>query len=96
MGSHPILGFTRGVNYDSRSISSIIARHIEFTKDQIKGTTRSILLVERAATALLAHALSGLGDPFALHAFCSDGGMKFGTCVSRILGRHTELMRVHD
>ena len=31
------------------------------------------MTVERAATTLLAHALEGLGDPFALHAFCSNG-----------------------
>jgi hypothetical protein len=57
-----------------RDLSVLLLLDIsESTKDQIKGTTRSILTVERAATTLFAHALEGLGDPFALHAFCSNG-----------------------
>jgi Mg-chelatase subunit ChlD len=57
-----------------RDLSVLVLLDIsESTKDQIKGTTRSVLTVERAATTLLAHALDGLGDPFALHAFCSNG-----------------------
>jgi uncharacterized protein with von Willebrand factor type A (vWA) domain len=45
----------------------------ESTKDPIKGTTTSVISIERAATGLLAHAMAGLGDPFAIHAFCSNG-----------------------
>ena len=45
----------------------------ESTKDTIKGTATSIFSVERAATALLAEAMAGIGDPFAVHAFCSNG-----------------------
>lgn len=45
----------------------------ESTKDTIGGTAESIFSIERAATALLADAMAGVGDPFALHAFCSDG-----------------------
>lgn len=57
-----------------RDLSVLLLLDIsESTKDTIKGTTRSILSIERAATTLLAHALEGLGDPFALHAFCSNG-----------------------
>lgn len=57
-----------------RDLSVLVLLDIsESTKDQIKGTTRSVLTVERAATTLLAHALEGLGDPFAVHAFCSNG-----------------------
>ena len=57
-----------------RDLSVLLLLDIsESTKDQIRGTTRSVLAVERAATVLLAHALGGLGDPFALHAFCSNG-----------------------
>ena len=32
-----------------------------------------MLSLERAATVLLSHAMAGLGDPFAIHAFCSNG-----------------------
>jgi Mg-chelatase subunit ChlD len=57
-----------------RDLSVLVLLDIsESTKDQIKGTARSVLIVERAATTLLAHALQGLGDPFAVHAFCSNG-----------------------
>src|SRR5215831_1218993 len=42
------------------------------TNDIVKGTGRSVLELERDATSLLAHAMDGMGDPFAIHAFCSD------------------------
>jgi len=42
------------------------------TNDIARGTGTSVLELEREATALLAHAMAGLGDPFAIHAFCSD------------------------
>lgn len=45
----------------------------ESTKEFVKHTTTTVLSVERAATALLAQAMEGLGDPFAIHAFCSNG-----------------------
>ena len=45
----------------------------ESTKEFVKSTTTTVLSVERAATALLAQAMEGLGDPFAIHAFCSNG-----------------------
>jgi nitric oxide reductase activation protein len=45
----------------------------ESTREFVKNTTTTVLSVERAATALLAHAMEGLGDPFAIHAFCSNG-----------------------
>ena len=42
------------------------------TNDLVKGAGRSVLELERDATSLLAHAMDGMGDPFAIHAFCSD------------------------
>lgn len=45
----------------------------ESTKEFVRNTTTTVLSLERAATALLAHAMEGLGDPFAIHAFCSNG-----------------------
>lgn len=42
------------------------------SNDIVRGAGRSVLDLERDATALLAHAMAGLGDPFAIHAFCSD------------------------
>lgn len=43
------------------------------TNDIVSSAGVSVLDLERQATALLAHAMDGLGDPFAIHAFCSDG-----------------------
>jgi nitric oxide reductase NorD protein len=42
------------------------------TNDIVPAANRSVLALERDATALLAYAMDGLGDPFAIHAFCSD------------------------
>jgi nitric oxide reductase NorD protein len=43
------------------------------TNDVIPRIRRSVLDLEREAALLLAHAMAGLGDPFAMRAFCSDG-----------------------
>lgn len=43
------------------------------TADRVCGGSYSVLDVERQAAALLAHAMSELGDPFAIAAFASDG-----------------------
>jgi len=42
------------------------------TNDIVKAAGRSVLELERDATSLLAQAMDGMGDPFAIHAFCSD------------------------
>lgn len=44
----------------------------ESTKDKVVGSSASVLDLERQATALLAHAMGGLGDPFAIAAFNSN------------------------
>lgn len=52
---------------------SVLLDVSESTRDRIKDTTTTVISVERAAVALLSEAMAGLGDPFAVHAFCSDG-----------------------
>ena len=42
------------------------------TNDLVRGAGKSVLELEREAATLLAHAMTGVGDPFAIHAFCSD------------------------
>jgi hypothetical protein len=42
------------------------------TNDMVKSAGRSVLELERDASSLIAHAMDGMGDPFAIHAFCSD------------------------
>jgi nitric oxide reductase activation protein len=57
-----------------RDLSVLLLLDIsESTKDQVRGGDVSVLSLERAATVLLSVAMSGLGDPFAIHAFCSNG-----------------------
>lgn len=58
----------------SRDLSVLALLDIsESTRDRVKDTTTTVIALERAAAALLAQAMSGLGDPFAMHAFCSKG-----------------------
>lgn len=45
----------------------------ESTNDKVRGQDYSIMDLTRAAAVLLADALDRIGDPFALHGFCSDG-----------------------
>ncbi len=45
----------------------------ESTNDKVRGQDYSVMDLSRAATVLLSDALDRIGDPFALHGFCSDG-----------------------
>ncbi|GAB5471060.1 MAG: hypothetical protein Kilf2KO_40900 [Rhodospirillales bacterium] len=57
-----------------RDLSVLLLLDIsESTKDLIQGAPPSVFAVERTAAAVLAEAMWELGDPFALHAFCSNG-----------------------
>jgi len=44
----------------------------ESTNDKVLGSNETVLDLERAATALLSHAMAELGDPFAVGAFSSN------------------------
>ena len=58
----------------NRDLSILVLIDIsESTKDLVAGTATSVFSIERAATALLAEAMAQIGDPFAIHAFCSNG-----------------------
>ncbi|MEW6413874.1 MAG: nitric oxide reductase activation protein NorD [Pseudomonadota bacterium] len=45
----------------------------ESSNDKVRGHDYSVMDLTRAATVLLSDALDRIGDPFALHGFCSDG-----------------------
>ncbi len=45
----------------------------ESTNDKVAGQEHTVLDLTRQATVLLADAISKVGDPFAIHGFCSDG-----------------------
>lgn len=42
------------------------------TNDVIGAAGKTVLELERDAATLLGHAMDGMGDPFAVHAFCSE------------------------
>ncbi len=74
----------RGETPDTRVYATLARRHRDLsvlllldisasTNDLVRGTDKSILTLERHATALFANTLAELGDPFAIHAFCSNG-----------------------
>lgn len=57
----------------ARDLSVLLLLDVsESTRDRVRDTTTTVLALERAAAALLGEAMSGLGDPFAIHAFCSN------------------------
>ncbi|HYH17725.1 MAG TPA: hypothetical protein VD995_03815 [Azospirillum sp.] len=57
-----------------RDLSVLVLLDVsESTNDKVLGGITSVLGLERDATALLAHGMAELGDPFAIHAFCSNG-----------------------
>ncbi|MHB8166960.1 MAG: VWA domain-containing protein, partial [Sulfuricella sp.] len=43
------------------------------TNEKVAGQDYSVLDLQRQATVLLADAIHKIGDPFAIHGFCSDG-----------------------
>ena len=45
----------------------------ESSNDKVRGKDYSVMDLPRAATVLLSDARDRIGDPFALHGFCSDG-----------------------
>ena len=45
----------------------------ESTNETLRGSDRAVIQLAREATTLLAHAIHGIGDPFAIHGFASDG-----------------------
>jgi nitric oxide reductase NorD protein len=58
----------------TRDISVLVLLDLsESTNDKVHGQEFSVLDLTRQATVLLADAIAKIGDPFAIHGFCSDG-----------------------
>ncbi|RMG34471.1 MAG: nitric oxide reductase activation protein NorD [Gammaproteobacteria bacterium] len=45
----------------------------ESTNEVVRGSEKTVLELTREASALVATAINGIGDPFAIHGFASDG-----------------------
>lgn len=57
-----------------RDISVMVLLDLsESTNEKVAGQDYSVLDLQRQATVLLADAIHKIGDPFAIHGFCSDG-----------------------
>jgi Nitric oxide reductase activation protein len=57
----------------SRDLAVLLLLDIsQSTADRVRAERATVLDVERQSAALLSQAMSGLGDPFAIAAFCSD------------------------
>jgi hypothetical protein len=57
-----------------RDISVMVLLDLsESTNEKVSGQDYSVLDLQRQATVLLADAIDRIGDPFAIHGFCSDG-----------------------
>ena len=57
-----------------RDISVLVLLDLsESTNEKVMGHDQSVLDLTRQATVLLSDAINKIGDPFAIHGFCSDG-----------------------
>ena len=64
---------TRSVR-KTRDISVLVLLDLSHsTNDKVAGQEHTVLDLTRSACALLADAIAKVGDPFAIHGFCSDG-----------------------
>jgi hypothetical protein len=58
----------------TRDISVMVLLDLsESTNEKVAGQEQSVLDLTRQACVLLADAIAKIGDPFAIHGFCSDG-----------------------
>lgn len=58
----------------TRDISVLVLLDLSHsTNEKVTGQAHTVLELTRAACALLADAIQKVGDPFAMHGFCSDG-----------------------
>ncbi len=74
MGSQPDTRIMMRHKRSVRDLAVLVLLDMsESSNDKVRGQDYTVLDLTRAATVLLAAALDRIGDPFALHGFCSDG-----------------------
>ncbi len=74
MGRHPDPRITMRNVIRNRDLAVTVLLDLsESTNETIEGSDKTILDLTREASALVATAINGIGDPFALHGFASDG-----------------------
>jgi len=74
MGEQPNTRITMRNVLKSRDLSVILLMDLsESTNEAMDGSDKTILQLTREAATLVATAIEGIGDPFAIHGFSSDG-----------------------
>lgn len=74
MGEQPNPRITMRNVLKSRDLSVVVLMDLsESTNESMAGSDKTVLQLTREAATLVATAINGIGDPFALHGFASDG-----------------------
>ena len=74
MGEQPNPRITMRNVLKTRDLSVVVLMDLsESTNDAMDGSDKTVLQLTREAATLVATAINGIGDPFALHGFASDG-----------------------
>lgn len=74
MGQQPNPRITMRNVIKTRDLAVVVLMDLsESTNEKVPGTDKTILELTREAATLVSTAIDGIGDPFALHGFASDG-----------------------
>lgn len=74
MGEQPDTRITMRNVLKNRDLSVVVLLDLsESTNEPLNGSEKTVLQLTREATTLVATAIEGIGDPFAIHGFASDG-----------------------
>jgi hypothetical protein len=74
IGLQPDMRITMRHVINRRDLAVIILLDLsESTNETVRGSDKTVLELTREASALVATAINGIGDPFAIHGFASDG-----------------------
>lgn len=74
MGEQPSPRITMRNVIKSRDLAVVVLMDLsESTNETVPGSDKTILQLTREAATLVSTAINGIGDPFALHGFASDG-----------------------
>jgi hypothetical protein len=74
MGEQPNTRITMRNVLKNRDLSVVLLLDLsESTNEVMRGSDKTVLQLTREAATLVATAIEGIGDPFAIHGFASDG-----------------------
>jgi nitric oxide reductase NorD protein len=74
MGDQPNTRITMRNVLKTRDLAVVVLMDLsESTNEMVPGSDKTILQLTREAATLVSTAINGIGDPFALHGFASDG-----------------------